>query len=563
MPLLEQLEIRFDRPLLEQLEITPLDEHFSRLIARLGGGPSVQEAAKYVSAARGAGHTCLPLAQLEGGAAAWAGDLRASPVTGGPGGSTPLILDDAGRLYLQRYWRYEQELAAGICTRLAAPAAEVDETRLGEAIERLLPSSDERTVDQRRAAAAALRSRFCVITGGPGTGKTRTISVILALLAEFSPEPPRVLLAAPTGKAAARMTEALSQTTHHAAVTLHRLLGIRPQSATPWHHAGNPLVADVVIVDEASMIDLALMAKLFAATPPGTRLILLGDRDQLASVEAGHVLGDICEAAAATGGAGFHALQRNFRFSSESGIQKLSAAVNRGETEPALALLAKPSENLTGRPLPAPGALAGQLRELILQAHRRTMQAATPGEALLVQSAFRILCAIRGGPYGVDHLNRLAESILAGFIQPAGRHYPGRPIMILQNDYNLGLFNGEIGVLLPNPSDTTELRAYFPDASGQLRSIHAARLPEHETAWAMTVHKSQGSECDRVLLILPDRDNPVLTRELVYTGLTRARTAAEVWYSAPVFKTAVARRTERFSGLRDLLAHPSAPPAER
>ena len=270
-----------------------------------------------------------------------------------------------------------------------------------------------------------------------------------------------MLLAAPTGKAAARMTEALSTTTHHAAVTLHRLLGIRPQSATPWHHAGNPLVADVVIVDEASMIDLALMAKLFAATPPGARLILLGDRDQLASVEAGHVLGDICEAAAAGGGGGFHALQRNFRFSSESGIQKLSAAVNRGETEAALALLAKPTEHLAGRALPAPGALAGQLREMILQAHRRTMQAASPGEALLVQSAFRILCAIRGGPYGVEHLNRLAESILAGFIQPAGRHYPGRPIMILQNDYNLGLFNGEIGVILPNPADTGRAARVF------------------------------------------------------------------------------------------------------
>lgn len=546
-------------PLPEPLEITPLDEHFSRLIGRLGGSARVQEAAKFVSAAREAGHTCLPLEQLEGGAAAWANDLRGSPVTGAPGGFHPLILDEQGRLYLQRYWQYEKELAAGICTRLSAPAAEVDEARLNEAIERLLPSSDERTVDQRRAAAAALRSRFCVITGGPGTGKTRTISVILTLLAKFSPEPPRVLLAAPTGKAAARMTEALSQTTHHTAVTLHRLLGIRPQSATPWHHAGNPLVADVVIVDEASMIDLAMMAKLFAATPPGARLILLGDRDQLASVEAGHVLGDICEAAAQTGGGGFHALEQNFRFSTESGIQKLSMAVNRGETEAALALLAKPDGHLTGRALPAPGALAGQLREMIQHAHRRIIEAASPAEALLAQGAFRILCAIRRGPYGVDHLNRLAETALAAHLQPTGRHYAGRPIMVLQNDYNLGLFNGELGVILPNPTDLSELRAYFPAASGGVRDIHTARLPEHETAWAMTVHKSQGSECDRVLLILPDRDNPVLTRELVYTGLTRARTGAEVWYSAPVLKTAIARRTVRFSGLRDLLAVPAVP----
>lgn len=545
--------------MLEGLEISPLDEHFSRLLGRFGGNARVQEAARYVSAARGAGHTCLPLSELAGGASAWTRDLRESPVIGRPGEFNPLILDDQGRLYLQRYWRYEQELAAGIRTRLAAPAAKLDEKRLNAAIERLLPSSDARTADQREAAAAALRSRFCVITGGPGTGKTRTISVILALFAEFSPEPPRVLLAAPTGKAAARMTEALSQTTPHDAVTLHRLLGIRPQSTTPWHHAGNPLVADVVIVDEASMIDLALMAKLFAATPPDARLILLGDRDQLASVEAGHVLGDICEAAAATGGGGFHALRQNFRFSSESGIQKLSTAVNRGETEAALGFLAKSSENLIGRALPAPGALAGQVREMIRDVHRRTLEAATAAEALRVQSAFRILCAIRGGPYGVDHLNRLAESVLAGSLQPSGRHYPGRPIMILQNDYNLGLFNGEIGVILPNPADSSELRAYFPVANGGVRDLHAARLPDHETAWAMTVHKSQGSECDRVLLILPDRDNAVLTRELVYTGLTRAREAAEVWFSAPVLRQAIERKTVRYSGLRNLLASPARP----
>jgi exodeoxyribonuclease V alpha subunit len=405
-----------------------------------------------------------------------------------------------------------------------------------------------------------MRSRFCVITGGPGTGKTRTISVLLELLEALSTEPPRFALAAPTGKAAARMTEALSRTKPHAAVTLHRLLGIRPQTGTPRHDAANPLPADVVIIDEASMIDLAMMAKLFAATPTDARLILLGDRDQLASVEAGHVLGDICEAAGAKDRDAFVTLAQNFRFTSESGIQKLSAAVNAGEAASALTLLEQATEGLTGHALPPPGALAGRLREFILQAHRATIEASDPAAALRVQSAFRILCAIRGGPYGVEHLNRVAESILAGSIQPAGRQYRGRPIMVLQNDYNLGLFNGDLGVVLPDAGADGELRAFFPDAQGNVRSFHTARLPEHETVWAMTVHKSQGSEFDRVLLILPDRDTPVLTRELVYTGITRARSAAEVWSTPAIMKAAIARRTERYSGLRDLLAEKPAKP---
>ncbi len=427
-----------------------------------------------------------------------------------------------------------------------------------------------------RPARAAMLARFCVITGGPGTGKTRTVALILALLfqeAAHRRQPmPCVALAAPTGKAAARLTEALQQAFSvtpllgslgeaplPAAVTLHRLLGLTPPASQPRFCAANPLHADVVIIDEASMIDLAMMAKLFAAVLPEARLILLGDKDQLASVEAGHVLGDICQAATAAPARGgvtsFVALRKNFRFAQESGIQRLSLAVNEGDADEALAQLTGPAtEGVIGHPLPAPAALPGLLRERIVTAYRQTLES-SPTEGLRMAGAFRLLAAIRRGPYGVEHLNRLAEGALAaaGLIQPNARQYRGRPIMILQNDYNLGLFNGAVGVVLPDPEADGELRAFFA-VEGGVRSIHPARLPGHETAWAMTVHKSQGSEFERVLLILPDRDHPVVTRELLYTGITRARQSAEIWFNASAVRAAIARQTVRFSGLRDALA---------
>lgn len=565
-------------PLQEQLEVSPLDEHFARMLARTAKAtPQVQEVAKLVSAARAIGHTCLPLAELEEDADALADQLRRSAAVGSPGTPHPLILDQHDRLYLQRYWAYEQMLAQAISTRMQTPAAEVNAKWLASALDRLLPLVKGKTEDQRRTVQSAIHSRFCVVTGGPGTGKTRTVAVILALLweqaAATGAELPRLALAAPTGKAAARLTEALQsaltqpplansvpEDVKPAAVTLHRLLGLQPQSPAPRYDARHPLPADVVIIDEASMIDLALMTKLFQATAPTARLILLGDRDQLTSVEAGHVLGDMAEAAAsAPGGASaFNELTQNFRFAQESGIHQLSTLVNQGRAEESLALLQSSSTpGLIGRTLPEPTALGGELRGRIEEAYRRIIKSASPLQALAVAGEFRILSAVRGGPYGVEHLNRLAESALASFgVHPQGRHYRGRPIMILQNEHHLGLFNGDIGVLLPDREHGGELRAFFPAPGGGTRSFHPSRLPEHESVWAMTVHKSQGSEFERILLILPQRDTPLLTRELIYTAITRARSEAEIWYSPATMEAAIQRRTVRFSGLKDLLISP-------
>jgi len=565
------------------LETSPLDDQLAKLLLRLNGAPSesLERAAAMVSAWRSDGHSCMPLAEL-GDVAVLRRELFETRVVGRPDEWKPLILDGADRLYLHRYWKYEQSLAASIRARLAAPPPAADPERLLEDLSRLLPpaasGAGDKTADQRAAIQAAFSSNLCVITGGPGTGKTRTIAVILALLhrqaERAAAEPPRVLLAAPTGKAAIRMTESIRRLLEEFpdsaaslagdAATLHRLLGLTPDSPLPRYDAAHPLAADLVIVDEASMIDLALMAKLFSAVPPTARLILLGDRDQLASVEAGRVLGDICAAAKSPLGAAPDAplpiamveLRENFRFAAESGIRRLSELVNAGDADGAIHLLKEGRfEDLKSAPLPIRDLLGEALRAQAVAGFRPALEAATPAAALEALAQFRILCAVREGAFGVANLNRLTETALAraGLITLGARHYQGQPIMILRNDYNLRLFNGDIGLILPDETADGALRAFFRAADGQLRRLQPARLPEHETAWAITVHKSQGSEFDRLLFILPDEDRPLLTRELIYTAITRARSGVEIWHRPAVLKAAIARRTLRMSGLADAI----------
>jgi exodeoxyribonuclease V alpha subunit len=436
--------------------------------------------------------------------------------------------------------------------------------------------------------------------------------LILALLLELERNRRlRIAVAAPTGKAAARIQdsirtvkatlscdEATRAQLPERATTIHRLLGYLPDSARFRYHADNPLPIDVVAVDEASMVDLALMAKLFQAVPASARVILLGDKDQLASVEAGAVLGDICSAAAvgssAWSGVGKGTdgkpltpslspsdgervparagerssagsladcvvqLRKNYRFGQHSGIYRLSDAINEGRAEEALQILrdsgANAAADLVSAPLPSRAELKSALRKRVTAGFGEFLKASDPLAALAALAGFRILCALREGPFGVTGLNQLTEDILeeAGLIRPQNPWYASRPIMITRNDYNLKLFNGDIGLLLPD-SDSGEPRAFFPGPDNTLRKFLPLRLPEHETAYAMTVHKSQGSEFDRVLLILPDRESPVLSRELLYTGITRARTSVELWFDEKVFRAALARRVTRTSGLCDAL----------
>ncbi|CAN5483850.1 exodeoxyribonuclease V subunit alpha [soil metagenome] len=542
--------------MIEEPDFSALDRQFGDFLQRLAGGSAaeVRLAAMCASRARAEGHVCVTLGDIAGLESAPASatlreKLRSSRVVGAPGDFTPLVLDEHDRIYLRRYWEYEQQLATAILERAATTRTSVSE--------------DESDL-QQVAAARAVTNNFTVITGGPGTGKTRTVMAILTLLLEQPGGPKlRIALAAPTGKAAARLTEAVRAVRQNLeATTIHRLLGYLPGSPYFRHNSEHPLSADVLIVDEASMVDLALMAKLVAAVRPRTRLILLGDRDQLASVEAGSVLADICAAAEeAAPNEPLHGtvvgLRRNYRFTEWGGIYRASTAVNAGDAEAAVAALQEDSSGeAQWQPLPAAAKLPDALRDRVIAAFRPCLETGDPLLALTRLQQFRILCAVRYGPFGVENLNAIVEEILAGagLLSPQrGACYRGQPLTITQNDYNLGLFNGDSGIILPDPEGDGELRAFFISAEGKLRRFLPSRLPQHETAFAMTVHKSQGSEFATILIILPEKDAPVLTRELLYTALTRAREQVEVWAAEPVLRATISRRVARASGLREAL----------
>ena len=609
-------------------EISALDLHFARLMMRLGGSgePELALAAALVSRATGRGHICLdlraPSGELPDGRQLkqvlpefmeWSGKLKRSPVVGAPGDYRPLVLDDAGRLYLYRYWEYQEKLAEALRARIGQAPPGWDSAVIRERLDRLFPSEEGEVDWQKVAALASLRKTFCVVSGGPGTGKTTTVAKVLALLLEGAPSGSlRIALAAPTGKAAARLQEAIRSAKGklncpvevraaipEVASTIHRLLGSISGSPAFRHNADNPLAVDVLVVDEASMVDLPLMSRLVQALPPETRLILLGDRDQLSSVEAGAVLGDICR----TGGRILFSrefalacrdvcgaslseeriadgarqdsrdciieLQKSYRFSGESGIALFSSMVKSNDADGALATLgAGRHADLAWTEISSCINVGRTIWEDVVSGFREYLEAVkglsgpgggSPNDEMMrifgFFDGFRVLCPVREGPCGVVALNRLVEEIMEkeGLLERRRRWYPGRPILILRNDYTLRLFNGDIGLVLPDMENRSDPRVFFPGPEGTFRSFHPQRLPEHETVWAMTVHKSQGSEFDEILLVLPDRDSPVMTRELLYTAVTRARKKVPVLGSEPVLRQAVARSTRRLSGLSDAL----------
>lgn len=586
-----------------------VDYQFARRMADLASDDDPRPlllAAALVSHRVGEGDVCLdlgacasyPLFTAEGLAGRitpppaedWAAALRSSAAVGGPGERAPLILDGRGRLYLGRYWHFERVLAEALAARAGTWVRGVDRDLLRRGLDRLFPPTDE-TDWQRVAAALAVLRPFAVISGGPGTGKTRTVTSILALLLDQAGATPlRIALAAPTGKAAARLTESIRQAKTRLplgpeileaipeeALTLHRLLGFRPGRANPRHGPKDPLHLDLLVVDEASMVDLPLMSRLLQALPPRARLILLGDKDQLASVEAGMVLGDICGRGAPiryspelcqvlgeVAGVELEpvreprpaiadhilVLQRSWRFSPASGIGALARAVNQGDAEAAAAVLDDPAQGDVNREDPAPEVLARLVADELVTAHRAVLAAADPAEALAVFGRLRVLCAVREGPFGVVALNRRIEQALvqAGVIARAGEVYAGRPVMVTVNEHAQRLYNGDLGLILPDPDAGGALRVFFETAEG-CRRLLPSRLPPHETVYAMTVHKSQGSEHDRVILVLPKAESRVLTRELLYTGVTRARSSVTLVASAERLVEAVARPVQRATGL--------------
>lgn len=632
--------------------------------------PAVLVATAVLAQMEGRGHSCLPLAalvsepnsvlawpkeavpalealwaQLPAALPDWLAQLRRSPAVrtlglsgvglqGEDDSGQPLVLrtDGAPLLYLRRYWDYERGVAAQILARTQDSAAP-DAALVRGWLDRLFgPSAADAPLDwQKLACALALRGRLSVITGGPGTGKTYTAARLLALLFAMAPDAQqlRVALAAPTGKAAARLKQSIDASLLElteavrpeldlaslvqrmgAARTLHSLLGARPDTRHFAHHAGNPLDVDVLIVDEASMIHLEMMSALLQALPPTARLVLLGDKDQLASVEAGAVLGDLCrdaqnggylpataDYAARVTGQRLPAiytrdasalpmaqhtvmLRESRRFGGPIG--QLALAVNAGDAAGAQALLAQHTRSGKEAALWAhQGGAAQQVAQMAV--HGRAQQPGYRAYAELLQQwhtarpatelahadwvrgvlrafdRFRLLCAVREGDWGVAGLNAAVAKELrdAGLVAAEGEWFMGRPVMVTRNDAQLGVFNGDIGMALPSFADPARLRVYFLQGDA-LHHVGTARLAQVETAFAMTVHKSQGSEFAHTALVLAAQGGSVLNRELVYTGITRAREAFTLWTEVPgLLASAIASPTQRSSGLLRFLERPA------
>lgn len=598
--------------LLAEQYIRPLDLAFAELIGQ-HAPPAVAMLAACLSKATGEQHSCLlvselvtqqpfaqiyhfpPLAELQSQLrqSQCVSDIReeSSPDT------RPLVLaGDA--IYLQRYWVYEQQIAAKI-QKMTGQARPFNHQACRTLLAELFPERQAGIDWQKVAVAVAARQPLTLITGGPGTGKTTTVSKLLALLTALSEQSLHIALVAPTGKAAARLGESLADARARlpahlqgqmpsSASTIHRLLGAKANSVYFKANANRPLQLDLLIVDEASMIDLPLMAKLFSALGSRTRVVLLGDQDQLASVEVGSVLADMCSAAGAQPGKAsafspamttylqqqgalpettaasssplplqdhLVQLQVSHRFSADSGIGKLAKAVNRAQQGEIQPLLHAPDlSDIDWRAQFSPL----QLVRAMLDDYRTYFANVASGQLDGIFAAWQhqqILCALRKGNWGVQRLNVLveAELVRVGLVKNSQEFYPGKPIMLTTNDHQLGLYNGDIGIVMPDPRQPDLNKVWFLNSKGQYQGILTSRLPDFEVCYAMTIHKSQGSEFSEVHLCLGDTLAQHVNRELLYTGITRAKQQLFLYAPAGVIKQSIQQRCKRSTGLAERL----------
>lgn len=494
------------------------------------------------------GHTCVEITDADKRILLASGFACESPHSEPV--AYPLIIE-ANRLYLQRYWSYENRLA----TRLRQISTITHAANnLDSLLDRYFGKQFDESDKQRQAATLACRQALCIITGGPGTGKTTAICKILAVLQELADKPLVTALCAPTGKAAMRLQEAIANNLAtlncpgsikkqipQTAITLHRLLGANPPSPYFKHSADNPLVYDLVVVDEASMVDLALMSKLVDALKPGAKLILLGDKDQLASVESGAVLADLI--------AGLPSntveLVQSYRF--DDGIKQLAAAINRQDPETAWVMLV--GNDGTVEIIQQNNLFAYIIEQRKPFVSLVNMQAALH-DIFNSFNQFQVLCSNRHGKNGALAINAVIEQGLFGRNQHGlTQWYPGRPVMVTQNTPALHLYNGDIGICLPDNEQGGSLMVFFQRPDGAVKKFLPARMPTCETVFAMTVHKAQGSEFEEVLIVLPETVNPVLSKELLYTAITRAKKKIKIAADKSVFTATITKKIGRLTGL--------------
>jgi exodeoxyribonuclease V alpha subunit len=592
--------------LLQRLTVRPLDRQFALFIQDLYPQyPDLSVAALLVSHELGKGNVCLDfslphecLTDVELQTLLKQLKNTVSDI------DCPLVLEEY-RLYLQKYYQYETQLADDISFRLNQ--TDRDLTAYKGFIAQLFPNagsgdSGNGEIDwQAVAACVSAKKGFSVISGGPGTGKTTTVIRLLALLVKvYQTEmgrAPIIKLAAPTGKAAMRLTESIIQAKQgldvddsilssipQSAETLHRLLKPSRNGGFVFNQH-NPLHLDVLIVDEASMVDLPMMAKLVSALPKHGQLVLLGDKDQLASVEAGSVLADICDNEVMHGfsqsqtselaglldtefneehiertGAvvrdGLCQLRKSYRFDESSGIGHLAKASNAGDYLAWHNTLSEDRADIQAMPLSDDSyqtfikQAACDYQSYFNLIQDQGMNDDQAREVHKQFSCYQVLCALKDGPLGVSGLNEAIEKRLLSGKGPQ-TWYAGRPVIILENDYGLNLYNGDIGIVLPHMSDSGKviLKATFVGNEGQIRWLQPSRLPKHETVYAMTIHKSQGSEFDHCALVLPDHSAPILSKELIYTGVTRAKQRLTLLYQETMVKQALSQKVQRASGL--------------
>jgi exodeoxyribonuclease V alpha subunit len=554
-----------------------IDRTLAAWVRRRTGSDILSRAAACVSRDEALGHSCAMLGDDMDFSAADITELHRQPWVGDGTRFAPFVLAANGSCYSWRNWQHEARLSASLRARAGRVSTRTD-------VDDLFTGTDPETTREQRAAVAAVEgSRLLVVTGGPGTGKTSTAMRMIAMAARCADRAPSVALAAPTGKAAQRLTEAVAASRARlleelpadspfrtaidtlpalCAQTLHRLLDYRPHENAFARNADSPIAADLIVVDETSMVDLAMMRQLFDAVRDDAQVILLGDPRQLYAVEAGSVLGDIVTSAEGGGALAENVVPLTRVWRAQSGLHAALDALRGGDHDWADALLATQGDDAVGYSRCTDAASLKANVERWIGSHANVLQRLLiekpePAEALRLLRHLQILCALRETPFGSVGVNALVTRTLAQRfgVDATSPWYPGRPVIVTRNDYARGLFNGDVGVAL---RDEFGIRVWFEtaDRSGQpiLRSFSARSLAEHETAWAITIHRSQGSEYGRVAVVLPpDAAHRILSRELLYTAVSRATHRVELWSAPDALRAAIGNPIRRHGGLRQRL----------